>query len=355
MIHFFIKTVVNSAGRVAVYGIKQSLKSRQSKYSSNQDPANDEKLQKNAYEIKTKADNYKEWLEKGVTLDFVEEIGKLSLTNYQPTFDYPDLIYPDYLNKFPTPPDESKIVKIHSFRLLLGKMINWVSKLNEKTLAEKKVEFLQLRMTYDYELEHIQSKRERFKANWEYEKDMYKVNYRETIEMVDQLKIAIKGQKPYDYAPFVKTILKEFILPYGDKIEFTDVNFDLQNRNISVMLRLPAPTELPIIKSARFLVTYGRLKTTEFTDVEQKRNYFKYLEQVVFHLSYFLLATDDLEGVNELSIRFHGTDSFQTLLETAIERPIELVDFINEPPSMVKLKFKKFKVSKKEIGSLLFS
>lgn len=352
MIGFLSKAIGSSIAKTGAYAIRQSYKNSQRKNDYNQD-IDDSQIYaeiENAKKVTKEAEYYLNWLEKGID-EIVEKQVKSSLCSiFQLKYDYPKLEYPFLLNIFPTKPNEEKVLQIHPVRLFLGRYLMPIKKLNERTLEKKKSILNELLIEFKEKEDQLNSKRAQFEKEYYSEKEKYDREYKETVSKIELIRSDLKANRKADYSPFIQLMIKQTKIIFGQIPQLFDLKYDLDEKSLVAEFLMPNPKQLPTIKSARYLKTYGSTRETEFTDDQLKRNYYKFLENVIFNLCYKLFGTDDLNALNKITLKFESLDSNKSYVEAEIVKPRDIQEWKNQTSTSLKSSFESLKIKKREIG-----
>lgn len=352
MVNFFLKAITSTVTKTVGHVIRQSLKNSNKKSSSNtriDDKWINDSIE-SAIEITKEADYYLKWLEDGID-EILERQAELSkFSTFQLNYDFPEIEYPILLNLFPSKPIEEEIVKINSLRKFLGRFMSPIKTLNERTLNKKKNVYSTLLQEFNEKEATLNSKRAQFENEYFAKKEKYDRDFNFTVSQIENIKNELKSLGKSDYTPFIKLILTQTRITFGQTPELSDLSYDFEGKSLIAEFLLPNPDQLPKVKSARYLKTYGTIRETEFSEAQLKRNYYKFLEKLTINLCYKLFLTDDLNALEKINLKFVPSNSGDSYVEAIITNLINITEWKYKRNLSIIDSFKVFKIRKREIG-----
>lgn len=154
---------------------------------------------------------------------------------------------------------------------------NQVSSIRRKSQADK--------LAYEMQL-----------AEWNKRKDEYHANKLEEYAFVDAKRAAYESKNPDAIVEYCDLVLSSSIYPDYFPQEF-DIDFDQSSKTVIVDYKFPAPDDLPLLKSVKYVAARDEFEEQYLTEAQSAKLYDEVLYQVVLRTVHELFEADTISEI----------------------------------------------------------
>ncbi len=167
--------------------------------------------------------------------------------------------------------------------------------------AELERAFAIANATYEKNLQHLQAAHEKRLEEWESKKQAYLAKRTAENASVDAKRAAYLAGEYEAIVEYMDLVLSSSRYPEYFPQEF-DIDYDAESKTVVVDYQLPAPDDLPKLKSVRYVATRDDFEEQFISEAQAARQYDDVLYQVVLRTIHELFESDVIGALDAVVV-----------------------------------------------------
>lgn len=152
-----------------------------------------------------------------------------------------------------------------------------------------------------------EAKKAEFEAGYSARKAVFLSTQAERNARIDELAHGLKAGDTRSIIEHATMVLDRS--DYGDLFEKSfDIDYAISDRIILVSYTLPSPSDMPTVKSVRFITSTGEIKQSHISEREKTSNYDNVCYQICLRTVHEIFESDEFENVDK--VLFNGIASY---------------------------------------------
>ncbi|MGN7100337.1 restriction endonuclease [Ralstonia holmesii] len=153
--------------------------------------------------------------------------------------------------------------------------------------------------TYNSSVRQAEHAHKVLHSAWESERTAWQERQTEQHRSVDILHKAYLAREPQAVVNYCSYVLSDS--PYPDYVNLSsEMDYDAASRTLLVEAQLPAPSDLPTLKSVKFVAVRNELDETHISEAERLRLYDSVLYQITLRSLYEIFVSDEIDAIDSI-------------------------------------------------------